>query len=176
MHRFSFRPQVERLEALCLPAFLNQASYAANASYPAVANADFNNDGRPDLVVVDLADHDAEQRHEDHAHPEPEDRQAGSEGAETRDPGDRPQRGPEHQRAHRHQGQPDVQDRLAMLTFAYPVAGRAPLPEINQHLGEGEPGVDHGVFKVRTVPLADIVRNREAVIRMLDAIHFDQPR
>ena len=52
MHRFSFRPQVERLEALCLPAFLNPASYAANASYPAVANADFNNDGRPDLVVA----------------------------------------------------------------------------------------------------------------------------
>jgi iron(III) transport system substrate-binding protein len=71
---------------------------------------------------------------------------------------------------------PAVQDRMAELTFAYPVAGRSPLPEINQHLGEGQPGVEHGVFKVRDVPLVEIANQREAVVRMLDAIQFDQPR
>jgi hypothetical protein len=35
-----------------VPAFLDPASYAVNASYHAVASADFNNDGRPDLVVA----------------------------------------------------------------------------------------------------------------------------
>ena len=72
--------------------------------------------------------------------------------------------------------EPATQDRLAELTFAYPVAGRSPLPEINQRLGEGQAGVDHGVFKVHSVPLAEIAHNREAVVRMLDAIQFDQPR
>ena len=52
MPRSPFRPQVERLDELCLPSFLAPVSYAANASYPAVADADFNNDGRPDLVVA----------------------------------------------------------------------------------------------------------------------------
>lgn len=74
-----------------------------------------------------------------------------------------------------HLVQPDVQDRIAALTFAYPVAGRAPLSEINQALGEGQPEVQRGVFKVRSVPLAEIAGNRERVIRMLDEIHFDQP-
>jgi iron(III) transport system substrate-binding protein len=72
--------------------------------------------------------------------------------------------------------QPDIQDRLANLTFGYPVAGHDPLPEINQKLGEGQPGVEHGVFKVHDVPLAQIAANRDAVVRMLDAIQFDQPQ
>jgi iron(III) transport system substrate-binding protein len=71
--------------------------------------------------------------------------------------------------------QPEVQDRIAFLTFAYPVAGKAPLSEINQALGEGQPEVQRGAFKVRPVPLAEIAKNREAVIRMLDEIRFDQP-
>jgi iron(III) transport system substrate-binding protein len=72
--------------------------------------------------------------------------------------------------------QPDVQDLIAEMTFAYPVAGRAPLPEVNQHLGEGQAEVAHGAFKVRAVPLAEIAEHRAAVVRMLDEIHFDQPR
>ena len=72
--------------------------------------------------------------------------------------------------------QPEIQDRLANLTFAYPVAGRGPLSEINQGLGVGQPEVDHGVFKVHEVPLAQIAGNRDAVVRMLDALQFDQPR
>lgn len=72
--------------------------------------------------------------------------------------------------------QPATQDRLAALTFAYPVAGKADLPEINQRLGEGQPGVVRGVFRVHEVPLAETVKHRETVVRMLDAIQFDQPR
>ncbi|MCC6524893.1 MAG: extracellular solute-binding protein, partial [Polyangiaceae bacterium] len=75
-----------------------------------------------------------------------------------------------------HLVRPETQDLMANLTFAYPVAGRAPLNEVNQELGAGQPGIERGVFEVRSVPLADIVRNREAVLRMLDALAFDQPR
>lgn len=72
--------------------------------------------------------------------------------------------------------EPEVQDRMANLTFAYPVAGRGALPDVNQRLGEGQPEVARGVFLVREVPLAEIAKNREPVVRMLDAIQFDQPR
>ncbi len=72
--------------------------------------------------------------------------------------------------------EPATQDRLAALTFAYPVAGKAELSEINQRLGAGQPGVVRGVFVVHDVPLAETAKNREAIVRMLDAIQFDQPR
>lgn len=72
--------------------------------------------------------------------------------------------------------EPPTQDLIANLTFAYPAAPPGPLPEINQHLGEGQPGVEHGVFKIHRVPLVEIVRSRESVIRMLDEIQFDRPR
>jgi iron(III) transport system substrate-binding protein len=69
-----------------------------------------------------------------------------------------------------------VQQLITNLTFAYPVNGNVPMPEVNQKLGEGQPGIDRGAFKSRPVPLADIARQREAVIRMLDEIQFDKPR
>jgi iron(III) transport system substrate-binding protein len=72
--------------------------------------------------------------------------------------------------------QPDVQDRIAALTFAYPVAGKAPLSEVNQALGEGQPEVARGVFRVHEIPLDAIAARREEVVRMLDELQFDQPR
>jgi iron(III) transport system substrate-binding protein len=71
--------------------------------------------------------------------------------------------------------QPDVQDRIAAMTFAYPVAGKAPLSEVNQHLGEGQPEVARGVFRVREIPLDAIAARRDEVVRMLDEARFDQP-
>ena len=75
-----------------------------------------------------------------------------------------------------HVVQPEAQGRMVNLTFAYPVVTGVPLPEINQKLGEGQPEVERGVFRVRVVPLAEIVNHREAVVRMLDELRFDQPR
>jgi iron(III) transport system substrate-binding protein len=72
--------------------------------------------------------------------------------------------------------EPATQDRLAAFTFAYPVAGKAELPAINQRLGEGQPGITRGVFAVHDVPLAETAKNREPIVRMLDALRFDQPR
>lgn len=72
--------------------------------------------------------------------------------------------------------QEPVQDQIANLTFAYPVNSKNSLPEITQKLGEGQFGVELGRFRVRSVALADIIRQREAVIRMLDEIQFDKPR
>jgi iron(III) transport system substrate-binding protein len=72
--------------------------------------------------------------------------------------------------------QEDTQDYMAKLTFAYPVHGRQPMPEINRKLGEGQAGVRNGVFKIHEVPLAAVADAREAVIRMLDEILFDKPR
>ena len=72
--------------------------------------------------------------------------------------------------------QPDVQDRIAALTFAYPVAGKAPLSEVNQALGEGQPEVVRGAFQVHDVPLEEIAARRDEVVRLLDELQFDQPR
>jgi iron(III) transport system substrate-binding protein len=69
-----------------------------------------------------------------------------------------------------------AQLQIVNSTFAYPVRAGVPLPEINQKLGEGQPWVAHGVFKIRPIALADVVAQREAVIRMLDEIQFDKPR
>jgi hypothetical protein len=49
--RSSFRPQIERLDDRCLPAFLDPVSYGVGATPHDVVSADFNNDGRPDLAV-----------------------------------------------------------------------------------------------------------------------------
>jgi iron(III) transport system substrate-binding protein len=70
----------------------------------------------------------------------------------------------------------DAQALTAHLTFAYPVAGKVPLPELNRLLGQGQPGVRDGVFRVDMVPLPEVVRHRDAVIRLLDEIQFDKPR
>jgi hypothetical protein len=50
--RSPFRPQVERLDDRCLPAFLDPVSYATNTIPHDAVSADFNNDGRLDLVVA----------------------------------------------------------------------------------------------------------------------------
>jgi len=52
--RPSFRPTLELLEARVTPSvtFANQASFAAGNNPESVAVADFNGDGRPDLVVA----------------------------------------------------------------------------------------------------------------------------
>jgi iron(III) transport system substrate-binding protein len=72
--------------------------------------------------------------------------------------------------------QDDTQDYMAKLTFAYPVNGRQPMPEINRKLGQGQAGVKNGVFKIHEVPLAAVAGSRKAVIQMLDEILFDKPR
>ena len=51
-----------------------------------------------------------------------------------------------------------------------------PLPEVNQRLGEGQPGIERGRFLTRPVSLAAIVQQRDAVIKMLDELQFDKPR
>jgi hypothetical protein len=55
MHRSSFRPQVERLDDRCLPAFVDPVSYAVGATPYDMVSGDFNNDGRPDLAVATSA-------------------------------------------------------------------------------------------------------------------------
>ena len=69
-----------------------------------------------------------------------------------------------------------AQSMLANVTFAYPVREGVPVAEPTQHLGDGQPGVTGGKFKARNVPLAEITRHREEVIRMLDEVKFDRPR
>lgn len=69
-----------------------------------------------------------------------------------------------------------AQQQTVQSTFAYPVRAGVPLPELNQKLGEEQRTVVKGVFGIRQVPIADITRNREAIIRMLDEIQFDKPR
>jgi len=71
---------------------------------------------------------------------------------------------------------PAGQDYIAQLPVAYPVAGKAPLPELTRRLGEGQPGIKNGAFKIRSVPVDAIARRREAVIRLLDEVGFDKPR
>jgi iron(III) transport system substrate-binding protein len=70
--------------------------------------------------------------------------------------------------------QGNTQDYMAKLTYAYPVHGRGPLPEVNRALGAGQAGVSNGVFKICKVPLDAVAAQRDAVIRMLDEITFDQ--
>lgn len=70
--------------------------------------------------------------------------------------------------------QENAQDYMSKLTYAYPVRGRGPLPEITRSLGEGQPGVSDGSFKICKVPLDAVAAQRDAVIRMLDEIRFDQ--
>jgi iron(III) transport system substrate-binding protein len=70
--------------------------------------------------------------------------------------------------------QDSTQDFTTRLTYAYPVIAGRPMPEINRQLGQGQPQVRDGVFKVCEVPLKTIAANREKVIRILDEIHFDQ--
>lgn len=72
--------------------------------------------------------------------------------------------------------QENVQDTMTKLTFAYPVNSRQPLPEIDRKLGEGQPGVKNGVFKIHAVPLDAVARARKTVLGMLDEILFDKPR
>jgi iron(III) transport system substrate-binding protein len=69
----------------------------------------------------------------------------------------------------------ESQDFVANHAFAYPVTSR-PLPELTRRLGAGQVGIKDGVFKIHVVPLADAVKQRDAVIRMLDEIQFDRPR
>lgn len=70
--------------------------------------------------------------------------------------------------------QANTQDYMTKLTYAYPVHGGGPLPEITQRLGEGQPGVTKGSFKICKVPLDEVAAQRDVVIRMLDEIRFDQ--
>lgn len=72
--------------------------------------------------------------------------------------------------------QGDVQTHMSKLTFAYPVDDRQPMPDVNRQLGQGQAGIKGGVFKICSVPLKSVARERGAVIRMLDEIRFDQPR
>jgi iron(III) transport system substrate-binding protein len=69
-----------------------------------------------------------------------------------------------------------VQDRIAQLTFAYPVNSKQPLPAINRELGKGQTGIKDGVFKIRSVAPKDIAGHRTAVLRLLDELKFDRPR
>jgi iron(III) transport system substrate-binding protein len=70
--------------------------------------------------------------------------------------------------------QGSTQDYTSKLTYAYPVISGRPMPEINQHLGEGQRGVEKGIFKICQLPLKSIAAKREQVIRILDELHFDQ--
>ena len=72
--------------------------------------------------------------------------------------------------------QADTQGFMSKLTYAYPVVPGLSLPEVNRHLGDGQPGIRDGAFKTCSVPLEAVARERDAVIRMLDEIRFDQPR
>jgi iron(III) transport system substrate-binding protein len=70
----------------------------------------------------------------------------------------------------------DVQARIASFTFAYPVHSKSPLPAITRALGEGEPGVKGGRFRIHAVSLAKAAKERDAVMKMLDEIRFDRQR
>jgi iron(III) transport system substrate-binding protein len=72
-----------------------------------------------------------------------------------------------------HLVQKETQNKMAQITFAYPVIGGLLFPKINRKLGEDQPGIKDGVFKFRMVPLAAIIRNRASVIEFLDTVNFD---
>ncbi len=69
----------------------------------------------------------------------------------------------------------ETQDLIANLTFAYPVSGRRPWPKLTRDLGAGQRGVKDGLFKIHEVPLAEVAKQRDAVIRTLDELKFDKP-
>lgn len=70
--------------------------------------------------------------------------------------------------------QPNTQGAMTKMTYAYPVNGRGPLPDIDRHFGEGQPQVHDGAFKICKVGLDDMVRQRDKAIALLDAVRFDQ--
>lgn len=69
-----------------------------------------------------------------------------------------------------------TQDLIANLTFAYPVVSSRPWPKLTRELGAGQRGVKDGVFKIREVSLAEVAKQRDTVIRLLDELKFDKPR
>jgi iron(III) transport system substrate-binding protein len=75
-----------------------------------------------------------------------------------------------------HMARRSTQQAMATLTFAYPVLDGIPLPDVTRALGAEQPGVSDGVFRIRHVPIDEIARNRESVLRMLDEVRFDRVR
>jgi iron(III) transport system substrate-binding protein len=69
-----------------------------------------------------------------------------------------------------------TQDLIASLTFQYPADGSRPWPQVTRELGAGQPGIKGGRFAIHPVGLSDMVRQRDAVIRMLDEVRFDRRR
>ncbi|WP_058556885.1 extracellular solute-binding protein [Thiohalocapsa sp. ML1] len=67
----------------------------------------------------------------------------------------------------------EAQEFIVNTTFEYPVRDSVALPEAVRALGEGQPGVSEGRFEARFVPLADVVKQRDAVVGILDEINFD---
>ena len=66
-----------------------------------------------------------------------------------------------------------AQQYFANTLNEYSINDKLPLTEVNKHLGDEQPEVKEGKFKINYVPLADIEKNRPEIIKILDEINFD---
>lgn len=63
---------------------------------------------------------------------------------------------------------------MATSLHVYSVKPGIPLSPFNQTLGDGQEAVQAGRFKARIVPLREIDKHREAVVKILNEVNFDQ--
>lgn len=69
---------------------------------------------------------------------------------------------------------PEGQTITANITFQYPVNKAVQPHELLKKLGEGQKEIKDGMFKINVVSPADIAKQREAVVKLLNEIGFDK--
>lgn len=67
-----------------------------------------------------------------------------------------------------------AQNHFAANTFEYPFNRAATVPAALKALGRDQKGIVGGAYAVKNVPISAVAGNRDAVIRLLDEVKFDQ--
>jgi len=63
---------------------------------------------------------------------------------------------------------------ITNATYQFPTNPKVPFNARLQTLGEGQPEVKNGAFKMNFVPLAQASREREAIVKVLNEVQFDK--
>jgi iron(III) transport system substrate-binding protein len=66
-----------------------------------------------------------------------------------------------------------AQNHFAEKTHEYPFNKAASMPAVLKALGKGQKQVKDGLYRIKDVPVSKIAENRDAVIKLLDEVKFD---